>query len=196
MSNAHNVAVTNGNSRADPNSGRAEFDYYSTDPKAVEELLKVETFSDVWEPCVGGGAISSTLKAGGINVVRESDAIDRMGNETLDFLKYDGKWGGDIVTNPPYKNVARFMLKAIETAQEGRKVAMFLKLTSLEGMERYEKVFKTHPPIRIHVFVRRVACHRNGIDLNEGGAIAFVWMIWEKGFQGKPILDWINKGDD
>lgn len=34
-------------------------DYYATDPKAVEELLRVEKFSDtILEPCVGGGTYS------------------------------------------------------------------------------------------------------------------------------------------
>lgn len=31
-------------------------DYYATEPRAVEELLRVENFSDtILEPCVGGG---------------------------------------------------------------------------------------------------------------------------------------------
>lgn len=35
---------------------RQSEDYYATEPKAVEELLQVENFSDtILEPCVGGG---------------------------------------------------------------------------------------------------------------------------------------------
>ncbi len=38
------------------NEQREENDYYATDPNAIEELLKNETFSDnVWECAVGGG---------------------------------------------------------------------------------------------------------------------------------------------
>lgn len=36
---------------------RAEHDYYATEPKAVEELMKVEKFNgSIWENCCGGGS--------------------------------------------------------------------------------------------------------------------------------------------
>lgn len=42
---------------------REENDYYATEPKAVEELLKVESFSPcVWECACGEGHISKVLE--------------------------------------------------------------------------------------------------------------------------------------
>lgn len=59
------------------NKNRADDDYYATDPKAVEELLKREKFSHyVWEPACGGGHISKVLEAHGYDVL-SSDIVDR-----------------------------------------------------------------------------------------------------------------------
>lgn len=43
---------------------RVEKDYYATDPRAVEELLKREVFEDyIIEPAVGGGAYCQCVKS-------------------------------------------------------------------------------------------------------------------------------------
>ena len=57
-------------------SERSDHDFYATDPKAtkmvLKELEKIYDISlwDVWEPAVGMGHISNTLKAENINVVK------------------------------------------------------------------------------------------------------------------------------
>lgn len=49
------VYVTNGDS-SHSQQERASRDYYATDPRAVRELLKRETFADdILEPACGGG---------------------------------------------------------------------------------------------------------------------------------------------
>lgn len=56
---------------------RADYDYYATAPKAVEELLKVESFSPrVWECACGEGHISEVLFEHGYDVL-STDLIDR-----------------------------------------------------------------------------------------------------------------------
>lgn len=128
------------------NEQREPHDYYATDPKSVEALLKVEQFaSKVWEPACGEGNISHTLMAHGYEV-RESDIIDRMGNEVKDFLFFnDEKFDGDIITNPPYSLAREFVEQSLRCIPDGRKVAMFLKLTFLEGKARRE-LFRIAPP--------------------------------------------------
>ena len=67
---------------------RQSEDYYATEPKAVQELLAVEKFSDtILEPCVGGGHIAEVLKQNGHKVIAQ-DIIDRGYPETIirDFL--------------------------------------------------------------------------------------------------------------
>lgn len=136
------------------NEQREPHDYYATDPKSVEALLKVEQFaSKVWEPACGEGNISHTLMAHGYEV-RESDIIDRMGNEVKDFLFFnDEKFDGDIITNPPYSLAREFVEQSLRCIPDGRKVAMFLKLTFLEGKARRE-LFRIAPP-HTHLCVHR-----------------------------------------
>ena len=118
-------------------------DYYATDPSAIDDLLKVERFnSNIWECACGEGHLSKRLEDYGYNVL-SSDLIDRGYENALvmDFLEQDNKFDGDIITNPPYKYCSEFILKALELINDGNKVSMFLKLTTLEGQKRYEEIF-------------------------------------------------------
>ena len=64
----------------------------------------------------------------------------------LTFLAIDNlEWDGNIVTNPPYKYAQEFVEKALSIIPEGKKVAMFLKLTFLEGKAR-RALFRSTPP--------------------------------------------------
>lgn len=134
--------LVSGNNRG---NNPAEHDYYATDPAAVEELLKREEFKkNVWECACGGGHISDVLLRNGFNV-KSSDIVDRGYPDTLiiDFLKSDNKDNRDIITNPPYKFAQQFVEHAMNTARDGFKMAMFLKLTFLEGKTRrkmYEQI--------------------------------------------------------
>ena len=109
-----------------------------------------------------------------------------------DFFASHEKWQGDIVTNPPYKYAKEFVEHAIDIVEEGSKVAMFLKLTFLEG-EKRRKLFETNPPARIHVFTKRVNCALNGDEREfaKSSAVCYAWFVWEKGNRNKPVIDWI-----
>lgn len=174
---------------------RQEHDYYATEPKAVEILLENETFShSIWECACGEGHISKVLETAGHDVY-SSDLIYRgFGDpEPFDFLADTlENFEGDIITNPPYKFALEFCETALQTIQTGYKVAMFLKLTFLEGKKRQE-FFKKNPPKTVYVFSSRVKCAMNGDFGNTGSsAVAYAWYVWEKGFQGDPIIKWIN----
>lgn len=175
---------------------REKNDYYATDPVAIDELLKKETLNhNVWECACGGLHLANRLKELGYNV-RTSDLIKRVDDdniEVLDFLSYQGKYAGDIVTNPPYSLAKEFVLKALDIVNEGNKVVMFLKLLFLESQNRYEELFKLYPPKKIYVFSKRVRCQINGdFSKNDNSAICYAWYVWEKGYKGLPQIDWIN----
>lgn len=60
--NSKAVYVTNGDSSHSTRE-RETMDYYATDPRAVAELLKRETFStDILEPACGGARFRSAEK--------------------------------------------------------------------------------------------------------------------------------------
>ena len=85
-----------------------------------------------------------------------------------------------------------FVIKALELLKPGRKAYMFLKLTFLESKKRYEKLFKDYPPQKVYVFSERVICAMNGeFDKYPSSAIAYAWFVWEKGYTGKTIVEWL-----
>ena len=125
---------------------RQSDDYYATEPKATEWLCRLEQFEGrILEPSCGEGHMSEVLKAAGYEVVSR-DLVDRGYGEVADFLAIDNQvWDGNIVTNPPYKYAQQFVEKALSIIPEGKKVAMFLKLTFLEGKAR-RALFRSTPP--------------------------------------------------
>lgn len=173
---------------------RERNDYYATEPKATEWLLKLETFNGpILEPSCGEGHISEVLIRGGYQVVSR-DLINRGYGEVADFLSADNtKWDGDIITNPPYKYAQEFVEKALQIIPNGYKVAMFLKIQYLEGKRR-RKLFDTMPPKRIWVSSSRLNCAKNG-DFETykiNSAASYAWFVWEKGFRGDTIIKWFN----
>ena len=84
-----------------------------------------------------------------------------------------------------------FVNHALEISDDGTKVAMFLKIQFLETKKRYE-LFKQYPPKKIYVFVNRVNCGKNGVFGKESSAVCYCWFVWEKGYKGKPTVDWIT----
>jgi hypothetical protein len=176
---------------------REENDYYATSPKAVELLLDVETFDkNIWECAAGEDHIANVLRKHG-HIVWSTDIIDRTGyTEIKDFLTSNEKFNGDIITNPPYKYAQDFVEHAIETVETGNKVAMYLKLTFLEGKKR-QRLFKQRNLKTVYVMAGRMGCAKNGEFYNkeeqlEQGAVAFAWFVWEKGYIGDPIIKWLN----
>jgi hypothetical protein len=171
---------------------REAHDYYATEPKAIHLLLQEETFSNVWEVSCGGGHLAEVLKEKGI-LGKATDLIDRgYGEGNVDFLLTQESWDGDIITNPPYKYAQQFIERAIETVNNGRKVAMFLRIQFLEGKSR-GKMFVKYPPKCIYVSRTRLKCALGG-DFNAmtGSATCYAWFVWEKGYSGDTVIKWIN----
>lgn len=91
-----------------PDRGRADNDFYATNPLAVEKLLLNYDFNgrNFLEPCVGQGHIANAIKKFYINKphITAIDIVDRGYPNTIvtDFLN----WNTDkkfecIITNPP-----------------------------------------------------------------------------------------------
>ena len=172
---------------------RQREDYYATEPSATEWLCKLEQFSGpILEPSCGEGHISEVLKTRGYDVTSR-DLVNRGYGDEADFLSIDNtEWMGDIVTNPPYKFAKEFVEKALQIIPNGNKVAMFLKLTFLEGKAR-RSLFRTAPPIRVWVSSSRLKCAMNGdFDAMGGSATAYAWFVWQKGYKGDTIIKWFN----
>lgn len=169
-------------------------DYYATEPVAVEELLKLETFSKtVIEPCCGEGHISKVLENYGHDVI-SFDIVDRGFGAVQDFFEYKKNNTYDIITNPPYKYAKEFVEHALEISEVGTKIAMLLRIQFFEGSGRRE-LFQNNPPKTVYVSAKRIKCAING-DFQKTGssAVCYAWYIWEKGYKGNTTIKRFNEG--
>jgi hypothetical protein len=165
-------------------------DYYATEPNTINALFKVENFEgNIWECACGEGHLSNRMIELGKEVI-STDLIYRgYGITGIDFLKQTKSHGNNIVTNPPYKYAQEFVEKAIELSTN--KIAMFLKLTFLEGQKR-RKMFDKYPPKYVYVFSQRKKCALNGKFEDTGSsAAAYAWFVWYKDYKGDTIIKWI-----
>jgi len=178
-----------------PARGRAENDFYATHTDSTKALLEVEEIIyPALEPACGEGHISKLLDGD----VTSSDLIDRgYGNVGFDFLKdvnfFDREYQ-TVITNPPFNLFQEFVEKALGLAQ--KKVIMFGKLQALEGQKR-ATFLQTTPLKTVYVFKKRQQPMRNGKEFDEktgkkmSNTMAFAWYVWEKGYNGEPVIRWI-----
>lgn len=183
--------TTFGNVRFEPKND----DYYASPPEIIDYLLKYETFdSNIWECACGDGALSKRLEHYGYDV-KSTDLIYRGygSEESIDFLKQSEPFNGDIITNPPFNLINEFILKGYELTNN--KLAIFGKVQILESIKRFKKIHSPIPFSRMYVFVRRISCYKNGIKNNSESTVCYCWFIWDKSYDGEPIVRWINNVD-
>ena len=194
--NSSNEVFTTIGASNHSNRLREDKDFYSTDPQAIDYLLKHEKFSkSVWECACGNGNLSKRLEYYGYDV-KSTDLIYRGygEKESIDFLEQKEHFKGDIITNPPFKYANEFVLKALELTNQ--KVAMFCRIQFLETQKRYEQIFNKYPPKKVLIFVKRIKCYPNNCDSINNSAICYCWIIWDKQYKGNPKLEWIDNRSD
>ena len=168
---------------------RVENDYYATPLQSTRALLDVEEIIyPALEPACGEGHIAKMLDG----EVTASDIVDRGYGKQTDFFLVDTRYE-TIITNPPFNLFQEFAEHALKLAK--KKVILFGKLQALEGKKR--ATFMQNSPLRtVYVFKSRQNPLRNGSALDEKGkpwasTMAFAWFVWEKGYDGKPTIEWI-----
>ena len=83
-----------------------------------------------------------------------------------------------------------FLLHALKLTTG--KVALLARLALLEGQKR-RALFQSTPLARVWVSSRRVSMPPGGTDIPaKGGAIAYAWFVWERGYSGAPSLGWLT----
>ena len=164
-------------------------DYYATEPAALEKAPFLHLLNNVWEPACGEGHLSKVLVEKGIHG-KSSDLIARGYGEVQNFLTTKEPWNGSIVTNPPFKYAAQFVVKALSLVPDGEYVCMFLRIQFLESAER-KSLFETMPPKYVYVASKRLQCGING-KFGGSSAACYAWFVWQKGYQGDIVLRLFN----
>jgi len=181
-----------------PYGEREPNDFYPTPKKVITKLLEQEKFDgNIWESACGKGHISKELIKNGYDVI-STDLIDRdYGKGGIDFLDDESvkKIGvqDNLITNPPYKDGLQFVLQAKKYTRN--KIALLCKTTFLEGVERYEMFQDQDFPLKtIYQFSRRPTLIKEGLESTENlrGMISYAWFVWERGYKGKPTINWIK----
>lgn len=136
--------------------------------------------------CSGDGAISKCLLKNGYDVY-STDLIDRgFGDAHFNFMNCL-KQEENIITNPPFNLGTKFTIHALNLAT--RKVAIFNKLSFLEGKERRDKLFSQKHLSKVYVFSERVSFIT--ANNNKGGMLAFAWFVFDKNYYGDARITFI-----
>ncbi|MVA47344.1 hypothetical protein GOZ83_20015 [Agrobacterium vitis] len=170
---------------------------YETPIEATRTLLALESFSGtVKEPFVGRGAILRPLEDAGYDVLI-ADLVDRGISTRHGELQQVGDFrlsepgesvGVDIVTNPPYDDLANECLAHALRVHKPRKMAALLNLNFQCGFDdpnrRY--VMDENPPSRIYIFTKRLPMmHRDGWDGPKASSqMNTAWYVWERNDDG------------
>ena len=172
--------------------------FYPTHPSITQMLLdREELDGTVWEPACGRGDMSQVLISKGYDVL-STDLIDRgYGEGGVDFLQDDqiSRFGkvDNIITNPPFKFALDFVLQSKKIAR--KKICILNATMFLDGIKRYEMWMDKEFPLKtMYQFSGRVAFRKNEIaDQSQppGGWVCWAWFVFEKGYTGKPTIDWI-----
>lgn len=168
--------------------GRPADDFYPTPPIGTLSLLRKEAFTGkIWECASGDGSMGRVLTEAGYDVIG-TDINPRGYGTKLDFLTSTELLAPNIVTNPPFIYSIEFAKHALELGVE--KLALLNKTVFLEGVKRGAWL-ETTPLRKVLVFKKRLKMTRNGMDIKGGGMISFSWFIWERGYLGKPEIEWV-----
>lgn len=183
-----------------------EYDFYETPAwateKAIEAMLVdgiLNKYDDVYEPCVGAGAISDILKIYGFENIRCSDiqtAEYIKGKKGINVYDLDDELCDVVFTNPPYnlmtqkdKDGGSMLNEFLRISKH--KVILLLNIFFLSSKERKELLEQSH--LR-HVYIHsdRVTMYPYGEEKpKNGGTKMYAWFVWDKDYDGKPTLSWI-----
>lgn len=172
-------------------------DLYETPPEAVVALVHAEGVRMprlIWEPACGPGSIVRSLRDCGKGVIG-TDLVkyDWAHESGVDFLMERSAPEGmkGIVTNPPFKNAADFVRKALTLVPY---TAMLMRLAFLESEARSD-ILDGGELSRVYVFRNRLPMmHREGWAGKRitSGAVAFAWFIWDCEHKGPTTIQRIS----
>ena len=176
-------------------------DYFPTPLWSTRALFRhvlpadgVDVIGSVWEPACGEGHMAAVIVEFARGPVTASDIFPYgYGTTPHDFVHDNPLTRSDwIITNPPFSIAATSPRAALELA--GERVAMLVRTQWIEGVSRYEKLFRDCPPTCYAPFVERVPMVKGRWDPDASTATSYAWFVWRKGASGLPRIFWIPPG--
>lgn len=102
-----------------------------------------------------------------------------------------------IVQNTPFKLALEFVQHSLELLNNGELLFSLHRIQFLEGLERFENLYKNKykRPKYVFVFTKRVSCITPDIENKGKNAVCFAWFMWQKGYRGSTQIKWIIDGE-
>jgi hypothetical protein len=167
-------------------------DWYVEPAWVSQRLFDEESFTAgiVWDPACGSGRICKAAQAAG-HPVRGSDLVDRGYGQRANFLTASPPTCPfSIVTNPPFKLAARFVLRGLDLG--ANKVAIVFPVRCLNAAHKWLTGL-----CRVWLLTPRPSMPPgNTIRLDEngrGGTVDYCWLVLQPGFQDLPELRWLHR---
>lgn len=156
----------------------------------------------VWEPACNRGHMAKPLKEY-FGIVHASDIHDYSTesgdwcqDRVVDFLFPNSespqieKNGVDwIISNPPFRLAEQFIERAWQI-RGVQGVAMIVRTSFLEGVGRYQKLFRHSPPTIVAQFTERVPMVKGRLTAKGSTATSYCWLAWMMGEEGTRLV-WI-----
>lgn len=183
-----------------------EFDFYETPKWATEKVIEalltdglINKYEEIYEPCVGAGAISDVLQIYGFENLKCSDiqtAEYIKGDKGLDIYDVEDDVCDVVFTNPPYnlmtlkENKGGSLLKEFLRISR-HKVILLLNIFFLSSKDRKQLLEESHLR-HLYIHSDRVTMFPYGEEKpKNGGTKMYAWFVWDKDYDGKPTLSWI-----
>ena len=199
MSQNRSTAVMNRRHEADDS-----LDDFPTMPWGTRALCEhviapmIKPGATAWEPACNRGYMARPLREYFGGRVYASDVHDYGWPEMngIDDFCFpgakpdfgNGQAADWIISNPPFRLAEQFILLGLQRARVG--CAMLVRTNFLEGVGRYQRLYKPRRPHFIAVFTERLPLVKGRVDRKARSATSYCWMVWtHQGQQGETV--WI-----
>ncbi|WP_156298993.1 hypothetical protein [Streptobacillus canis] len=180
---------------------RESLDFYATNPQDFKKFVNwydnnIESLKDkkILESCAGNGHMSIVLKDYADEVV-SYDLVERdyKLDKVINMYDIEDIKGFDyVITNPPFRELNKFLKKFLDIAEDGQKLLFLVPMYALETKGRYE-IYKEYPPHTIFISTSRILCSKNGnfeTFKNKSSAM-FCYIKFIKGYKGETKLSFL-----
>jgi hypothetical protein len=178
-------------------------DDFPTPPWATRALIEhvlappvtgLDYFKDltVWEPACNRGFMARPLaEYFGRVIATDIKNYGNPGQVCMDFLMHGLAESVDWqITNPPFRLAAQFAERCLTIAPK-HGFALLVRTSFLEGVGRYQNLFRKYPPTIIAQFAERVPMVEGRCDPEASTATSYCWLVWDRGVSGDPEFVWI-----
>jgi hypothetical protein len=178
-----------------------KYDLYETPKDATRKILNAlikdnilkESRDELYECCSGAGAITSILDEFAFKY-KASDIQNKeyiIGNKGVDVFKLPNNCCSTVFTNPPYDLMTKENMLNEFLRISTDKVILLLNIFYLSSDKRKE-LLRNSPLKYVYIHSDRLTMYPYGEAKPEnGGTKMFAWFVWEHGYNGKPMIDWI-----